>query len=334
MIERGDRTTVNYKSLKVEDIKRMLIEIGYNIEGLDINGKTSWVDLHKKVSGNMEEGTVEPTVEIFGEIEEESGADLFENLDGVSFKEVEKNVPTLPHYYDPSWHDYVMSQFTPEELIDGKYPNVNALRRVVELLLGEIVDSGPIETQTSMDNMSKAVVTYEVVIEWKLDVKYDNLLDLSDKNIFTPKRFRSVASSHIGNTDDVYAVFPESIAETRAEGRALRRALRLGVVCSDELTKKDTSEFVRQQQEMKNTDGEWNENSFITDQQINSIVLLCERLKIDLDKFINSGSKSYSNIKEVSRSAAAGMLKRLNQYQCSGEDAVEVPNNLLIGEKE
>jgi len=89
----------------------------------------------------------------------------------------------------------------------------------------------------------------------------------------------------------MFAVFPESIAETRAEGRALRRALRINVVCADELTKKDTAAIVQQQKVSKPTTGEWEEESPITDQQINTIQLMCNRLGIDVTKFINSGSK-------------------------------------------
>lgn len=321
---------IDYAKLKVSEIKQLIVNEGYDISSVDVKGKAAWVELHKKVSGNMEE-----TPEIFGEIEDDEEGDIFTELDGTFTPNgVMEEAEKTPRYSDPEWQDYVMSQFSEDELIDGKYPNVNGLRRVVELLLGEVIASGPVETQTTMlpDNVGKAVVTYEVTIEWKLDAKYDSMLNLTDKNIFPIKTFRSVASSHVGNTDEIYAVFPESIAETRAEGRALRRALRLGVVCSDELTKKDPTEFIRKQEEMKSLDENWAEN--ITEQQINSITLMCDRLNIDVNKFINSGSKTYNDIKEISRSAAAGMLKRLNQYQTVGEESLVIPENLLLEKKE
>ena len=70
-------------------------------------------------------------------------------------------------------------------------------------------------------------------------------------------------------------------------------------------------------------------DDMITDQQINSIKILCNRLTIDLDKFINSGSKTYKDIQQISRKTAASMIKRLNQYQSSGENSLEIPVDLL-----
>ena len=324
--------TVDYKSLKVSDIKRLILDENLldeeSVKQIQAKGKSEWVQVHQELTSGFKH-LPKPIDEVLIFDENEEDDDNY-----VSFPEP-PNID-IPRYYDPGWHDFIMSQFEDEELIDGKYPNVNALRRMVEKWLGPIVSSGPIETQATMDpNVSgKAVVTYEVVIEWRLDARYEGSINLNDPDIFPNKIFRSVASSHINNTDDVYVFFPESIAETRAEGRALRRALRLGVVCSDELTSKDPVEIVRQQQEMATTTGEWDADDLIKDQQINTIIMLCERLKIDLNKFINSGSQQYDKINDVSRQAAAGMLKRLNQYQSAGSDSLDIPLDILIGGKE
>jgi hypothetical protein len=196
------------------------------------------------------------------------------------------------------------------------------------LVLGEIVQAGPIEVKTTMDpnDVGKAVVTYEVVIAWKLDAG-PYIDPLNDQNFLPTKVFKAVGSSWVGNTDDTYAVFPEAIAETRAEGRALRRALRLGVVCSDELTSKNTAEIVRQRSE-KATDGNWDETDIITDTQINGIKIMCDRLGISENKFVNSGSKTYNSINDISRKTAASMIKRLNEYQ---NGSIEIPTNILKG---
>lgn len=309
---------IDYTKLKVSDIKQMLIDEEHykeeELNKLDLKGKTAWVDLHQKCSYDNES--------VLEVLTEESESWMPEMK-----LEPEKPKTDMPRYYDKEWHDFVMSQFAPGELIDGKYPNVNSLRRVVELLLGEIIYSGPCDLRTTMDpeNVGKAVVTYEIQILWKLDAYYNPAIDFTDKEIFPLKTFKATASSHIGNTDDIFALFPESIAETRAEGRALRKALRLGVVCFDELTNKKADDFIKKPNV---TNGEFVDGK-ITDQQINSITILCERLNIDLNKFINSGSEEYNDIKEISRSIAAKMLKRLNQYQSSGEESVEIPTNLL-----
>ena len=48
-----------------------------------------------------------------------------------------------PDQLSPEWHDYVMGQFQDYELVEingEKYPNCYGLRRVVELLIGDIVE--------------------------------------------------------------------------------------------------------------------------------------------------------------------------------------------------
>jgi len=313
---------VDYAKLKVEDVKQLIIEEGLmsenDLNDLDVKGKSQWVDLHKTLSnGGYEETDTEDDESIVFEIPIENH---------VTVNESERNMPL---YSDPEWHDYVMSQFKSEELVDNKYPNVNGLRRVVELLLGEIVSCGPIDTKTTMDGNvpGKAVITYEINIAWKLG----NIIDVGTDEL-PMKTFRAIGSSWHGNTDDTYAVFPEAIAETRAEGRALRRALRLGVVCSDELTKKNTAEVVRQSVE-KVTEGNWEGESSITDNQITNIRLLCQRMGIDVVKFINSGSRQYADILQIPRQTAANMIKRLNAYQSTGSDSIPIPANILIGAK-
>lgn len=325
---------IDYAKWRIDDIKRSLVEHGvHTIEELsemDVKGKSQWVDYHKQVMSDIQEDVTGDSPEQFVFESEE----LDENMaDKTAMTQPAVTEPATPRYYDPEWQDYVLAQFDPKtEMIkdrkSGKeYPTVNGLRRVVELLLGEILEAGPTRLETTMDpNIpGKAVVEYSIAIQWKLDAgPYIDLIE--DKPHLPIKIFRGVASSWHGNTDDMFAVFPEAIAETRAEGRALRRALRLGVVCADELTSKDTAEIVRQRTE-KSTDGEWDEDALITDNQISSIKLLCKRLKINVQRFINSGSKEYDDIVEISRKAAAGMIKRLNQYQSNSN--VEIPIDLL-----
>lgn len=324
--------SIDYTKLTVAEIQQMLIQEGRfteeELKALDVKGKTAWVNLHQNHEPDEEMAYDWGSVQ--GELDNLMD-DVAPMMQTVATEE-EPQEDDRPRYDSPEWNNYVMGLFDEEELIDGKYPNVNSLRRLAELLLGEITFSGPVKVEQTMDpeHTGKAVVTYQVSIAWKLDDHYATRhIDLESG--LPVRTFTSVASSWVGNTDDIFAVFPESIAETRAEGRALRRALRLNVVCADELTKKDTAAYVQKQKLTKPTTGEWEEESPITDQQVNTIKLMCNRLGIDLTKFINSGSKNYSDIHDVTRTAAAGMLKQLNRYQSTGGDAIEIPQN-LIGE--
>jgi hypothetical protein len=227
-----------------------------------------------------------------------------------------------------------MGQFQPNELTPAGNPLVNGLRRMVGCLLGDIVFSGPVKCDSYTDaegGPGKAVVTYRVEIQWKRDEYYAT--QGMDINADYPVRtFLASASSWLGNTDDDFAVFPESMADTRAEARCLKRALRIDKVAGEELTSKDTTALLQQtrdkQASSSSTTGEWEENSLITDAQVNTIATMCDRLNIDVMNFLNSGEQQYEQIEDVKKATAAKMLKQLNRYQSVGDDALEIPEEL------
>jgi hypothetical protein len=72
----------------------------------------------------------------------------------------ESNVPNM---LSPEWNDYVLQFFTEKELIDGN-PLTAGLRRVSEILIGEIISSKPVEVQRieTGDPIGKTTVIYEV----------------------------------------------------------------------------------------------------------------------------------------------------------------------------
>lgn len=126
---------------------------------------------------------------------------------------------------DDGWTDYVMSNFTEKELVNGK-PNIRGLRRVIRVLVGNVIDNEvevvqapgpwPGEDRT----LTPAVVVYRMTIQ-----KEDGYsISVSD-----------TADSYIGNTDKNFAMYPTAIATTRAEARCLRKALNLSVCSAEEL---------------------------------------------------------------------------------------------------
>ena len=206
-----------------------------------------------------------------------------------------------PSFSSPEWSDYVMSHFRSDELIDG-HPITAGLRRVAELLLGDVIESGPVQVFPSEDGNSpgRATVVYRVVIDWM--------------NTGMTRIFSEVADVWHGNTDDLFCAHPVATASTRAEGRALRKALKIRVVAAEELAKKDIVEVVKRTVSVS-TDGNYDPDDRISLQQISFIDNKCEKLNIDLLSFINIGENDYRSINDVTRDSAKKMIRVLNEYQ-------------------
>ena len=199
------------------------------------------------------------------------------------------------------WADYVMSHFQANELIDGN-PICAGLRRVAELLLGTIVETGPEQVfpATESGKPGRATVVYKIVIDWM--------------NTGFFKTFREVADVWHGNTDDLFCAHPVATASTRAEGRALRKALKIRALAAEELAKKDIVSIVRE----TTTNADWNPEDTISNQQVTFINNKCKQLGVDVREFVNMGSKKYESISNVTRNTAQKMLRQLNDYQQNG----------------
>ena len=222
---------------------------------------------------------------------------------------IEDNTPSV---FSPEWHDHVMSHFEKNELIDGN-PVCAGLRRVSELLLGDIIETGPIQVDspTDPDGPGRATVVYKVVFNWM------------NSGVF--KTFTEAADVWHGNTDDLFCAHPVATACTRAEGRALRKALKLRVLAAEELAKKNIVEIVQRSVE-KTTDGSYNSDDRISSQQINFLDNKCKQLDLNVMGFISIGEKVYRSINDVTRESATKMIGVLNGYQNNTDT---IPENIL-----
>jgi|TARA_R110000751_G_scaffold63593_1_gene131068 hypothetical protein len=226
-------------------------------------------------------------------------------------KEQESNEEESPSIFSDGWNDYAMSHFKSNELIDGN-PVCAGLRRVAELLLGEIIDSGPVQVFPATDNNGpgRATVVFKVTFNWM--------------NSGQTKSFSEVADVWHGNTDDLFCAHPAATASTRAEGRALRKALKLRCLAAEELAKKNIVDIVKQAVASAPTSGEYEHNKNISSQQVQFIDARCNQLDIDVTKFINMGENTYVNINDITRESAKKMIKVLNTYQ----NGSEIPNKV------
>jgi hypothetical protein len=236
------------------------------------------------------------------------------------FEEVELSTPSntdtrvkdvvmtdIPSMLSAEWHDYAMTLFHDSEIVDG-HPLVAGLRRVAEVVLGPIMFSGPTQVFPVQreDHHGRATVIFTV--------KFANGM-----------QYAEVADSWEGNTDDMFCAFAVAIASTRAEARALRKALKIKGVAAEELTKKDTAKIVREISSTKSaSDGDYDDQSRMSDPQHNFIDVKCKQLNIDGSKLF--AEFNVSNGKKVSKKVASDIIDRLNDYQ---RDKNSIPKDLL-----
>jgi|TARA_Y100000592_G_scaffold18705_3_gene28615 hypothetical protein len=230
--------------------------------------------------------------------------DLFEDVELASPSNTNTAVKDViddgsPMPTDPKWNDYVLSLFEENELFD-KMPLTNGLRRVAELLMGRIVFSGPSQVfpPQSGNEIGRSTVIWKIQFE-------------------DGSTFCDVADSWEGNTDDMFCVYSTATAATRAEGRALRKALRLRVVAAEEVTKKDTAKIAQDISKKKGLDvssSEYDSSGTMTGPQANFIDGKSKQLNVDAQKVLKEVA-NVVNISKTTKKQASDVIEKLNEYQ-------------------
>jgi hypothetical protein len=223
----------------IDEIRNELINNGYDLESLKGKNKTelkSMLDSVVAASETLSNLVVTPDIQ------------LTTTEEASPFVE-----PTLqPKPTDVGWTDYVLGLFDKKELENGM-PRTDALRRVAELLLGQFhIHTQVIQTPT-IDNAGRATVVTTITLG-------------------NGYNYQGAADVFSGNTDKRFAVHAVATAETRSEGRALRKALRLTrVLAAEELYGADADEA-------NGTDNR------IPSGMLNGLTIMCSSQKINLVK--------------------------------------------------
>lgn len=215
--------------------------------------------------------------------------DIEEVKDVVKTEEVSEQIPDIN---TPEWTPFIMKQFLDDEIYDGA-PTVDGLRRLTHLHIGEIIQSTSRVVQApSNQNGYNACVEHHITI----------------RLVYCDKQYSGVADVDLRNTNPEFARFASATAETRAEARALRKALRLRhIVTAEELTDVPIEE--------SGADG------FITSGQINLINYICNRCNINAMELIKLSKKkhgyneAWGNIKKIPYAAAQKIYADLNEFQ-------------------
>lgn len=199
---------------------------------------------------------------------------------------------------DIEWTDYVLSNLSEDEKINGN-PTTDGLRRIFEKILNcHIIQSASEVVQTpTPENEKRATVIH--AITYILKDEGSGSLDLN-----MPHTFNGAADVYWGNCDKVYRNHPVAVAETRAEGRALRRALRLRKVVAAEEIAAEIDDHPDQ-----------NTVSKISNNQINFIDVMSKRLNINVSKLLEHHKLDHNNIYNLSHDDAVSIIRELSKYQ-------------------
>jgi hypothetical protein len=213
---------------------------------------------------------------------------------------------TIPTPNDIEWTDYVLSLLSDDEKISGN-PTTDGLRRVFETALNcTVLDATSEVVQSpSRDNENRATVTHTLHYY------------LNDESVGRELKNRSVSGAadvYWGNCDKVYRNHPVAVAETRAEGRALRRALKLRKVVAAEELAKDIEDHPDHDTINK-----------ITNNQINFMDVLAKRLNINPIKLMENLAIDNSNIYNISYDNAVKTVTTLSGYQQTND----IPQNII-----
>jgi hypothetical protein len=205
------------------------------------------------------------------------------------------------------WTRFVMKQFDPDELFDA-YPTCDALRRVAEKMLGPIISSESRVVQPpSSANGFHATVEHNVKFMWTRTETGQSAYVAS---------FTDVADCCPLNCADPFWQHAAAVAATRAEGRALRKALRLRRVYAAE----EVGDALM---------GEKNpslDGRMVAPSQLNFFDMMATRLNINVLKLINAGEKTYAHAGELPYGKAIEIFHYLNQIQTGSR---QVPDALV-----
>lgn len=303
---------LDFTKLSVDEIRAELAKItGENISVFEqIKGKSKLVEKYNEVvNGNP-----------FSNVEEE----LEKNGTFQNTEEENKTQETVPLLGSPEWQPYVLSLLTADEIVTKEgitYPKSSGLRRVSQQLLGPIIKSGPTQVFPEAGDKYKCTVIYEVVFMWTYGIPAYRSGILSEVEIlrteYATRCFSEVSECHSDNTLEKYAIHSAATAATRAEGRALRKALQLNIVTADEISSEILSSDTVAVEENP-------EKEQITELQRISIQSLCKRLKINLPKMLE-----FCNMPELlncNKAHGMQLMATLNKYQNTSDDKISIPD--------
>ena len=229
----------------------------------------------------------------------------FNEMEMVNDDVVDVQESSTPKIGDIGWTDHVLSLLSKNEL-DHDNPTVHGLRRIVEVVFGEVINSGVTVLQVpekSNDYIATVMCTLDIQ-------KHDGSL----------ATFSGVADAGLHNIDPGFKKYPVAMAETRAEGRALRKALRLKVVAAEEIS--TNADPVQMRDENPN---------IINSAQKQMIQSMANRVEVNLESYLTKTfAGEYNSIDSISFDDAKKIIRELDSFQ---KDSSLIDDSIKLGSK-
>lgn len=218
-------------------------------------------------------------------------------------KNVDEKEKVVPAIGSVEWQDFVVSELTNKELSDGS-PTAAGLRRVCELHYGNIIDSNTEVIQFPNKEINRAVVRYTVRC-----IPYQDKTNAS----YSPISVAACAESNESNLDSKFFAHMVATAETRAEGRALKKLMCLNFSTAEELIGSSNADNPEMASEVK----------------CRAIKKMCDNLELNIGKFLAKyaeiSATQLENRKTLSKAKAESLLSILNDFS---NDKTKIPGDV------
>ena len=194
-----------------------------------------------------------------------------------------------PEPTDEGWYDFLIDNLYENELVQGN-PTTDGLRRLTEKFYGEIVKSKSDVIETEHDgNGLRCTVRHTLLIrKYKTGsiAEVDACIDVDYRGVPHPFNRHVVAT-----------------ADTRAEGKALRRALKLRVVTAEEAQTQVSEEEVLTAQD------------HINDQQIMAINAVCRKHNLNVQKVTEEVYNKVKTLRQLTNLEASVLMDKITSFQ-------------------
>lgn len=229
-----------------------------------------------------------------------SASSASELLEDVEVSDTEASMPSEDEpdanvgIFHPDWTEFALSSLTDKEKVDGN-PRVDGLRRLAGYFFGWFSTHTEVVASPSVSNAGRATVVVTLTFHQ------------SNRTVC------GAADVYSGNTGHPYYEHAVATAESRAEGRALRKALYLTSVLSAE-----------EVEHAPEDDEAGSKGAQVPTSMLNSLQIMCAKHGVDLFKLAVKMGYDITHIDELTKGQALNISNQLFKYT-SGE---EIPNEV------